>query len=125
MELHTLRPAINATKSSKRIGRGQGSGKGGTATKGHKGAQSRSGYKRKKGFEGGQNPLQRRVPKFGNQKRKFKPLSVIDLQSIANYALKHKIDEVGHAELINWGLTKGKQPYKILGKGNAHTEATY
>ncbi|PIE48499.1 MAG: 50S ribosomal protein L15, partial [Flavobacteriales bacterium] len=65
MELHNLRPAEGSTQSRKRIGRGQGSGRGGTSTRGHKGAKSRSGYSKKQGFEGGQMPLQRRVPKFG------------------------------------------------------------
>jgi len=79
MKLHSLKPAQGSTKKKKRIGRGQGSGKGGTSTRGHKGAKSRSGYSKKEGFEGGQMPLQRRVPKFGfkNPNRvEYKPINV-------------------------------------------------
>ncbi|HRH33762.1 MAG TPA: 50S ribosomal protein L15, partial [Catalimonadaceae bacterium] len=86
MNLHSLKPADGSTKNEKRIGRGTGSGRGGTSTRGHKGAQSRSGYSRKAGFEGGQMPLQRRVPKFGfNNPNKvtFKVLNLDDLQKLS------------------------------------------
>ena len=86
MKIHTLKPAAGSTKSNKRIGRGQGSGKGGTSTRGHKGAQSRSGYSRKLGFEGGQMPLQRRVPKFGFKNRfrvEFKGINLDTLQDLS------------------------------------------
>ena len=86
MNLHTLKPAPGSTKSEKRIGRGTGSGRGGTSTRGHKGAKSRSGYSSKAGFEGGQMPLQRRVPKFGFKnpgKVTYKVLNLDDLQKLA------------------------------------------
>ena len=86
MKLHTLQPAEGSTKNRKRIGRGTGSGRGGTSTRGHKGAKSRSGYKTKLGFEGGQMPLQRRVPKFGFKslnRVEFKPVNLDTLQSLA------------------------------------------
>ncbi|HOV70979.1 MAG TPA: 50S ribosomal protein L15 [Dysgonamonadaceae bacterium] len=118
MDLSNLKPAEGATKTRKRIGRGEGSGKGGTSTRGHKGAKSRSGYSRKIGFEGGQMPLQRRVPKFG-----FKPLNRVEyktvnigkLQEIADTQNVSKIDlDV----LIKTGIASPKQLVKILGKGS-------
>ena len=87
MELHNLKPAKGSIKNRKRVGRGEGSKKGGTSTRGHKGAKSRSGYSKKSGFEGGQQPLQRRVPKFGfsNINRKeFKPVNIDTLQNLVN-----------------------------------------
>ena len=95
MHLHTLKPVPGATKASKRIGRGQGSGKGGTSTRGHKGAQSRSGYKHKRGFEGGQLPLQRRIPMYGfkNPNRvAYKPINLVLLQQLAEKAQTETID---------------------------------
>ena len=93
MKLHTLKPAEGSTKKGKRIARGQGSGRGGTSTRGHKGAQSRSGYSRKAGFEGGQMPLQRRVPKFGFRspnRIETKPINLDTLQEICD---KSKVKE--------------------------------
>ena len=119
MKLHTLKPAKGSVKSGKRIARGQGSGRGGTSTRGHKGAQSRSGYSRKAGFEGGQMPLQRRVPKFGftNPNRKtFQAVNLGDLQKLHdNKKIKNSVD----IELmIELGLVKKNELVKILAKGD-------
>lgn len=116
MELHSLKPAPNATKRSKRIGRGEGSKKGGTSTKGHKGAQSRAGYSRKMGFEGGQTPLQRRLPKFGGLKPR-KPAHIpISLEKIAQYAKAYKTTRIDLPFLYQTRLLNKKtQTCKILG----------
>jgi len=118
MDLSNLKPAEGATKTRKRIGRGEGSGKGGTSTRGHKGAKSRSGYSRKIGFEGGQMPLQRRVPKFGFKPLKrveYKTVNIGKLQEIADAQQVSKIDlDV----LIKTGIASPKQLVKILGKGS-------
>lgn len=118
MDLSNLKPAQGATKTRKRIGRGEGSGKGGTSTRGHKGAKSRSGYSRKIGFEGGQMPLQRRVPKFGFKPLKrveYKTVNIGKLQEIADAQQVSKIDlDV----LIKTGIASPKQLVKILGKGS-------
>lgn len=117
MKLNTLKPAEGSTKSKKRIGRGQGSGKGGTSTRGHKGAKSRSGYSRKEGFEGGQMPLQRRVPKFGftNPNRvEFKAINLDTLQQLADKTGASAIDAKLLAEN---GLAGKNDLIKILGRG--------
>jgi large subunit ribosomal protein L15 len=117
MELNNLQPAKGSTKSDKRIGRGQGSGKGGTSTRGHKGAQSRSGYSRKKGFEGGQMPLQRRVPKYGfkNINRiEYKAINISTLQTLAD---KKKVTAIDIKIMIEAGLISKNDLVKILGKG--------
>lgn len=117
MKLESLKPAKGATKSKKRIARGQGSGKGGTATRGHKGAQSRSGYSKKIGFEGGQMPLQRRVPKFGfknNNKVVMKPINLDDLQTLSE---SHKLNEISTAVLLENGMIGKGDLVKILGRG--------
>lgn len=118
MDLSKLQPAEGSTKQRKRVGRGQGSGRGGTSTRGHKGAKSRSGYSRKIGFEGGQMPLQRRVPKFGftNPNRvEYKGLNLDTLQSLVEAKkLKTKISV---ADLVNNGLVGKKELVKILGRG--------
>src|SRR5512133_3043059 len=104
MDLSNLRPAKGSVKSSKRLGRGQGSGKGGTSTRGHKGAKSRSGYSKKIGFEGGQMPLQRRVPKFGfkNINRvEYKGINISTLQDLSERLNLEKID---HETLVTAGL---------------------
>jgi large subunit ribosomal protein L15 len=117
MDLSSLKPAKGSIKKEKRIGRGQGSGRGGTSTKGHKGGQSRAGYKTKMGFEGGQMPLQRRVPKFGftNINRKeFKGINISTLQSLAESRSLKVIDvEI----LLEHGLISKKDLVKILGNG--------
>lgn len=117
MELSNLKPASGATKSKKRIGRGQGSGYGGTSTRGHKGQKSRSGYSRKIGFEGGQMPLQRRVPKFGFKninRKEYKAINVSVLQELAD---KKKLKEITVDTLISAGLVSKKDMVKILGNG--------
>ena len=119
MELHNLKPANGSIKSYKRIGRGEGSKKGGTSTRGHKGAKSRSGYSKKSGFEGGQQPLQRRVPKFGfnNINRKeFKPVNIYTLQNLVNNK-KIKKGKVYIQLMIENGLVQKKDLVKILGRG--------
>ncbi len=108
MKLHTLKPAEGSTKNKKRIARGQGSGKGGTSTRGHKGAKSRSGYSRKIGFEGGQMPLQRRVPKFGFKNINRVEYKGINLDSVQALADKLKIDAIDVDTLINNGLANKK-----------------
>ena len=117
MKLHTLTPAEGSTKNRKRIGRGTGSGRGGTSTRGHKGAKSRSGYKSKIGFEGGQMPLQRRVPKFGFKsinKIEFKPVNLDTLQSLAD---QHNLTVVNIEALVSHGLASKNDKIKILGAG--------
>jgi len=117
MKLHTLKPAKGSVKSRKRIGRGTGSGRGGTSTRGHKGAQSRSGYSRKLGFEGGQMPLQRRVPKFGFKslnRIECKPINLDVLQTIAE---KLNTDTITFDTLVENGLVSKKDVVKVLGRG--------
>lgn len=117
MKLHTLKPAEGSTKSKKRIGRGQGSGRGGTSTRGHKGAKSRSGYSRKIGFEGGQMPLQRRVPKFGftNPNRvEYKPVNLDELQALVE---KTKAKKVDLELLVSNGIVGKSDLVKVLGRG--------
>jgi large subunit ribosomal protein L15 len=117
MELSNLKPAEGSIKSRKRIGRGQGSGKGGTSTRGHKGAKSRSGYSKKVGFEGGQMPLQRRVPKFGFKninRKEFKAINIGDLQKLAE---AKNITSVDEQILLENGLCSKHDRIKILGNG--------
>nr|WP_321407817.1 50S ribosomal protein L15 [uncultured Carboxylicivirga sp.] len=117
MNLNNLRPAKGSVKASKRIGRGQGSGRGGTSTRGHKGAKSRSGYSRKFGFEGGQMPLQRRVPKFGfkNINRvEYKALNIEVLQALAE---KNSLTVIEPETLREAGLISKNDLVKILGNG--------
>lgn len=117
MKLNTLKPAEGSVKSKKRIGRGTGSGKGGTSTKGHKGAQSRAGYSRQAGFEGGQMPLQRRVPKFGfkNPNRvEYKGVNLDALQALSD---KVQSKDISLEVLIENGLANKNDLVKILGRG--------
>jgi len=117
MELHDLKPAVGSNKKKRRIGRGPGSGKGGTSTRGHKGAKSRSGYKEKVGFEGGQMPLQRRVPKggFKNINRvEYKAINVAVLEALAE---KNSLDKITVADLLQAGMVRKNQLVKILGQG--------
>ncbi len=116
MKLHTLKPEVGSTHSRRRIGRGPGSGLGGTSTRGHKGAKARSGYKRKIGFEGGQMPLQRRIPKFGFKNINHKEYLPVNLSSLQLLADKG-ITKIGIAELKENNLVKGRVLVKILGKG--------
>ena len=118
MDLSNLTPAKGSVKKSKRLGRGQGSGKGGTSTRGHKGQKSRSGYSRKKGFEGGQMPLQRRVPKFGftnHNRRVFQAVNLGDIQKL--YDNKKIKDSLDIELMIKLGLSKKNELIKILSKG--------
>ncbi len=117
MELHDLKPAVGSNKKKTRIGRGPGSGKGGTSTRGHKGAKSRSGYKQKVGFEGGQMPLQRRVPKggFKNINRvEYKAINVAVLEALAE---QNSLDKITVANLVQAGMVRKNQLVKILGQG--------
>jgi large subunit ribosomal protein L15 len=121
MDLSNLQPAIGSTKTRKRVGRGSGSGLGGTSTRGHKGAKSRSGYSRKIGFEGGQMPLQRRLPKFGfkNINRvEYKAINLETLQTLAEQG----ISKIGLEELQNAGFITKKHLVKVLGKGELKTK---
>ena len=117
MDLSNLKPAEGSVKNRKRIGRGQGSGRGGTSTRGHKGAQSRSGYSRKSGFEGGQMPLQRRVPKFGFKNINRVEYRGINLDMLERLATEKNLKEIDHAALITNGLVSKNDLYKILGRG--------
>ena len=117
MNLSNLKPAEGSTKSKKRIGRGPGSGLGGTSTRGHKGAKSRSGYKKKIGFEGGQMPLQRRLPKFGFKNINRVEYKAITLDTLQALAESKKIEKIDIAALIDAGFVSNKQLVKILGKG--------
>ena len=118
MELNNLKPAKGSVKTGKRIGRGEGSGKGGTATRGHKGQKSRSGYSRKIGFEGGQMPLQRRVPKFGFKNINRKEYQGVNLDTLQQLVDDGKIkDTVSLAILMENGLVGKNDLVKILGRG--------
>ena len=117
MELHNLKPAEGSTHNSKRVGRGYGSGKGRTSTRGHKGAKARSGYKKMIGFEGGQMPLQRRVPKFGFQNINRVEYKAINLDVIQKLVDAKKLEKVGIEELIEAGFINKHQLVKILGNG--------
>lgn len=117
MELNNLKPAKGSTHHDKRVGRGAGSGHGGYSTRGNKGAQSRSGYKRKLGFEGGQMPLQRRLPKFGftNLKRvEYKPINLSTLEELST---KKNLTEITFETLVAAGFVSGNDRVKILGNG--------
>ena len=117
MELHNLKPAAGSTHNSKRVGRGYGSGKGRTSTRGHKGAKARSGYKKKIGFEGGQMPLQRRVPKFGFKNINRVEYKAINLEILQSLAETKSLSKIGVEELIEAGFISNKPLVKILGNG--------
>jgi large subunit ribosomal protein L15 len=117
MNLHNLTPADGSVKNRKRIGRGQGSGHGGTSTRGHKGAKSRSGYKSKIGFEGGQMPLQRRVPKFGFKNINRVEYKAINLDIIQSLIDRKSITEITPDVLRDNGLVSRNELVKILGRG--------
>ena len=117
MDLSNLTPAVGSNKSKRRIGRGPGSGMGGTSTRGHKGAKSRSGYKKKVGFEGGQMPLQRRVPKFGFKNINRVEYKAINIKTIEELAVNKNLDRVTVADLIQAGFVRKNQLVKILGVG--------
>ncbi len=117
MNLSNLKPAAGSTHHEKRIGRGQGSGHGGTSTRGHKGAQSRSGYSRKLGFEGGQMPLQRRMPKYGFTNLKRVEYKAINLGTLEELAAKNNLTEINVETFINAGFASKDDKIKILGQG--------
>ncbi|MDR3057034.1 MAG: 50S ribosomal protein L15 [Dysgonomonas sp.] len=117
MSLSNLRPAEGATKTGKRIGRGTGSGLGGTSTRGHKGAKSRSGYSKKIGFEGGQMPIQRRLPKFGFKNINRVEFKAINLDVLQRLAEAKKLAKIDVQALVEAGFVSDKQLVKILGNG--------
>ena len=117
MELYNLTPAAGSTHSEKRIGRGAGSGKGCTSTRGHKGAKSRSGYSKKIGFEGGQMPIQRRLPKFGFKNINHVEYKAVNLSTLQALADAQKLEKIGLEELHAAGLIGKKMLVKILCKG--------
>lgn len=117
MNLSNLQPAEGSTKTVKRIGRGQGSGRGGTSTRGHKGQKSRSGYSRKIGFEGGQMPLQRVVPKSGFKNINRIEYKAINLDVIQQIAEKRKLTVIDQSSLIKAGIVSKNDRIKILGGG--------
>ena len=117
MKLHNLKPAAGSTHSRRRIGRGPGSGLGGTSTRGHKGAKARSGYKRKIGFEGGQMPLQRRVPKAGFKNINHKEYFAVNLSTLQALAESKGLNKIGIEELKAAGVLSGTKLVKILGNG--------
>lgn len=117
MDLSNLQPAAGSVKRKTRIGRGAGSGKGGTSTRGHKGAKSRSGYSRKIGFEGGQMPLQRRLPKFGFKNINRVEYKAINLDLIEAVAASRNLEKVGLEELRAAGYLRRNQLAKVLGMG--------
>ena len=124
MDLSNLKPAKGSTKERKRIGRGQGSGTGGTSTKGHKGQKARSGYSRKTGFEGGQMPLQRRVPKFGFKninRKEYKGVNISTLQELAD---SKNLTEITVETLIEAGQVRKNSLVKILGNGELKSKLT-
>ena len=117
MNLTNITPAVGSTHNSKRIGRGQGSGKGGTSTRGHKGAKSRSGYSRKIGFEGGQMPLQRRLPKFGFNSPNRVEYKAINLSTLQELAEQKNLTKIDINVLMEAGFITRKHLVKILGNG--------
>jgi large subunit ribosomal protein L15 len=122
MDLNNLKPADGSRRSRKRIGHGEGSGYGGTSTRGHKGQKSRSGYSRQTGFEGGQMPLQRRVPKFGFKninRKEYKGINISTLQELAD---NKKLKEISVDTLIEAGLVQKNTLVKILGNGELKTK---
>ena len=117
MKLDNLKPAAGATHSRRRLGRGPGSGLGGTSTRGHKGAKARSGYKNKIGFEGGQMPLQRRLPKFGFKNINRVEYQAVNLSTIQKLAEKNNLTKIGVEELVAAGIVNAKGLVKVLGNG--------
>ncbi len=122
MDLSNLKPAEGSIKKEKRIGRGQGSGTGGTSTRGHKGAKSRSGYKSKMGFEGGQMPLYRRVPKFGFKNINRVEYHGINIDTLQKLAKQFNLEAIDAEVLVNHGLAGKADRIKILGRGTLTTK---
>ncbi|MFA5712833.1 MAG: 50S ribosomal protein L15 [Bacteroidales bacterium] len=117
MKLHNLKPAKGSVKNAKKIGRGEGSGRGGTSTRGHKGAQSRSGYSLKRGFEGGQMPLQRRVPKFGFKNPNRVEYKVLNLSMVQELADRLEVEALTLDLFIESGLVSRNDKVKVLAQG--------
>ncbi len=117
MDLSNITPAAGSVRTNKRLGRGPGSGKGGTSTRGHKGAKSRSGYSRKIGFEGGQMPLQRRLPKFGFNNIHRVEYKAINLDALQTLAEANNLTKIDKDVLVQAGIIKAKHLVKVLGKG--------
>jgi len=124
MNLHSLKPAQGSTKQRKRVGRGEGSGHGGTSTRGHNGQKSRSGYSRKGGFEGGKMPLQRRVPKFGFKNRNRVAYKAVNLDAIQELVERKSIDAITPEVLVENGLAQKRDLVKILGRGELKSKLT-
>ncbi len=124
MDLSNLKPAKGSLHRKRRLGRGQGSGLGGTSTRGHKGQKSRSGYSKRFGFEGGQMPLQRRVPKFGFKNRNRKEYHGINIDTIQDFCDKKKIKEFDPVILVKNGLASKADLIKILGRGKLTSKVT-
>ena len=124
MDLNNLQPAEGSVKTRKRIGRGTGSGYGGTSTKGHKGQKSRAGYSKKIGFEGGQMPLQRRLPKFGFKNINRVEYKAINLSTIQELVTSAKLQKVSLEDLKNAGLVSKRNLVKILGNGKLTSKVT-
>jgi len=124
MKLHTLKPSVGSTKTSTRVGRGSGSGKGGTSTRGHKGAKSRSGYSSKRGFEGGQMPLQRRLPKFGFKNPFRVEYKAVNLYTLEQFAEEKKITEITPEVLQANGIVGKGDRIKVLGSGELKIKIT-
>ena len=124
MKLNNIAPAAGATHTSKRVGRGQGSGKGGTATRGTKGAQARAGYEHKIGFEGGQMPIQRILPKFGFKNPTRVEYKAVNLSDIEALATAEKLSEIGISEIKSAGLAGKNDLVKVLGNGEIKTAVT-
>ena len=117
MKLNNLKPAAGSTHSRRRIGRGPGSGLGGTSTRGHKGAKARSGYKKKIGFEGGQMPLQRRVPKAGFKNINHKEYFAVNISTLQTIAESKNLTKITIKDMKEAGLTNGNELVKVLGNG--------
>ena len=124
MKLNNLKPADGAVKARKRIGRGTGSGRGGTSTRGHKGAKSRSGYSKKIGFEGGQMPLQRRVPKFGFKNINRVEYKAVNLSTLQALAENNSLETINVATLIAAGFVSSNQLVKVLANGTLTAKLT-
>ncbi|MFC4665117.1 50S ribosomal protein L15 [Falsiporphyromonas endometrii] len=122
MDLSSLKPAEGSVKTRKRIGRGPGSGLGGTSTRGHKGQKSRSGYKKKLGFEGGQMPIQRRLPKFGFNNINRVEYQAVNLDSLQALAEKQNLTKITVEDMVAAGLAKKNDLVKVLGNGELKTK---
>ena len=124
MNLHNLKPAPGSTHNTKRLGRGQGSGKGGTSTRGTKGAQARAGYEHKVGFEGGQMPIQRRLPKFGFKNPTRVEYLAVNVSTIEALAARLGVNEIGVQDIRSAGFASKTDLVKVLGNGEIKTAVT-